>query len=150
ASDGTLASTDTAQAVISAPPAGPTLLYSFKAATTLPGIGAIQNEDIVAFNVATGTWSIVFDGSDVGLSTATLDGFCFLPDGDLLLSFNAARTIPGLVGGPGGSTTVDDSDIVRFTPSSLGATTSGVFTFYFDGSDVGLTTDAEDVDAIAL
>jgi subtilisin family serine protease len=150
ASDATLASTDTALATISSPPSGPTLFYSFKAATTLPGIGTVQNEDIAAFDVATGTWSLVFDGSDVGLGTATLDAFCFLPGGDILLSFTAARAIPGLVGGPGGSTTVDDSDIVRFTPSSLGNTTAGVFTFYFDGSDVGLTTDAEDVDAIAL
>jgi hypothetical protein len=45
---------------------------------------------------------------------------------------------------------VDDSDIVCFVPSSLGATTAGAFVFHFDGSDVGLTTDDEDVDAIAL
>jgi len=45
---------------------------------------------------------------------------------------------------------VDDSDIVRFTPTSLGANTAGTFTLYFDGSDVGLSTSDEDVDAISL
>jgi hypothetical protein len=45
---------------------------------------------------------------------------------------------------------VDDSDIIRFTPTSLGANTAGTFTWYFDGSDVGLSTTAEDVDAIGF
>jgi len=45
---------------------------------------------------------------------------------------------------------LDDSDIVRFVPTSLGASTAGSFVFYFDGSDVGLTQNAEDIDAIAL
>jgi hypothetical protein len=54
-----------------------------------------------------------------------------------------------MTGGPNGSA-LDDSDIVRFVPTSLGADTAGSFVFYFDGSDVGLTSDNEDVDAIAL
>lgn len=39
---------------------------------------------------------------------------------------------------------------MRFIPTSLGPTTAGSFVFYFDGSDVGLTKDDEDIDAIAL
>ena len=34
---------------------------------------------------------------------------------------------------------------MRFTPTNLGNTTSGTFTLFFDGSDVELTTSAEDV-----
>ena len=45
---------------------------------------------------------------------------------------------------------MDDSDIVRFVPTSFGSSTAGSFAFFFDGSDVGLTNDNEDVDAIAL
>jgi hypothetical protein len=48
---------------------------------------------------------------------------------------------------------VDDSDIVRFIPSfpaSLGPDTAGTFEWYFDGSDVDLTTDAEDIDALTV
>ena len=122
---------------------------SFIAATTVPGVGTAADEDIVSYNTGSGLWSLVFDGSDVGLS-----GLCDRrarppSSGDILLSFTASGSVAGMTGGPSG-TTLDDSDIVRFIPTSLGATTAGSFVFYFDGSDVGLTTDAEDVDAIAI
>jgi hypothetical protein len=85
---------------------------------------------------------MVFDGSDVGLGGSEITGMAVLPDGDLLLSFRAAATIGGL--------SVDDSDIVRFTPTSLGSTTAGTFAMYFDGSDVSLDTNNVDIDAITL
>ena len=44
--------------------------------------------------------------------------------------------------------TVDDSDILRFTPSALGDNTAGSFALHFDGSDVGLTTNGEDIGAV--
>jgi hypothetical protein len=81
-----------------------------------------------------------FDGSDVGIAS-DVDAFALMPDGTILLSLDADVTITGFA-------TVDDSDIIRFTPTSLGSSTAGTFTWYFDGSDVGLTTTAEDVDAI--
>ena len=60
------------------------------------------------------------------------------------ISFDAPGSVPGIAG------PVDDSDIVRFDATSLGATTSGTFRLQFDGSDVGLTADAHDVDAVEL
>ena len=132
------------------PPGGAEVWMTFVDAAAIPVVGTVQNEDIVAYDLNTGTWSMIFDGSDVGLGALNIDGLAVLPGGDLLLSFgNATSTVAGLIGGPSG-TSVDDSDIIRFTPSSLGAVTAGTFNFYFDGSDVGLTTDAEDVDAITL
>ncbi|MBL8880873.1 MAG: hypothetical protein JNG88_17300 [Phycisphaerales bacterium] len=122
----------------------------FTGTTVVPGVGNAENEDVVAYDGASQSWNLIFDGSDVGLSTAVIDGMAVLPGGDILLSFADARSIPGITGGPSGSTTVDDSDIVRFHPTSLGATTAGTFAFYFDGSDVGLTQNDEDIDAIAL
>jgi hypothetical protein len=44
----------------------------------------------------------------------------------------------------------DDSDIVEFTPTSLGDTSAGSFSLYFDGSDVGLSSNSEEIDAIAM
>ncbi len=82
-----------------------------------------------------------FDGSDVGLGSADVNAFDLLSDGTILISFNAAFSVTGLG-------TVDDSDIVRFTPTSTGSTTAGTFSWYFDGSDVGLTTNNEDIDAV--
>jgi formylglycine-generating enzyme len=127
----------------------PKLWMSFKDTTTVPGAGDIEDEDIVAYDTVNGTWTVMFDGSDVGLGALEIGGMAVLPNGDILLSFTTAGTVPGLVGGPSGNS-VDDSDIVRFTPTSLGATTSGTFTFHFDGSDVGLSATSEVIDGIAL
>ena len=106
---------------------------------------AFADEDILAFDVNTAVWSLAFDGSDVGLTSSShdVDAFHFLGDGSLLLSFTGSVSITG-VGN------VDDSDLVRFVPTSLGSNTSGSFEMYFDGSDVGLTTNGEDIDGIAI
>lgn len=125
-----------------------TMLMVFTDGTSIPTVGTVQNEDIVAYDPSTGAWSLYFDGSDVGISSLAIGGLHRNSDGTLLISFSAAGTVTGLTGGPNG-TSVDDSDIVRFTPTSLGSTTAGTWSFHFDGSDVGLTTDAEGIDAIA-
>jgi len=129
---------------------GEELFLVFVHSTSVPGVGTVENEDIVAYNLVTGDWALVFDGSDVGLAGFAIDGLARLPNGDLLLSFAGPGSLPGLLGGPDADGTVDDSDIVRFTPVSTGDTTDGSFTFFFDGSDVGLTSEAEDIDAIAV
>jgi alpha-tubulin suppressor-like RCC1 family protein len=128
---------------------GAEVWLSFTGSTSIPGVGTVAAQDIVARNAASGAWSMVFDGSDVGLTGQVIDGMARLADGSILLSLAAPATIPGMTGGPNG-TALDDSDIVRFVPTSLGTATAGSFVFYFDGSDVGLTNDNEDVDAIAL
>lgn len=89
---------------------------------------------------------MVLDGSDVGLSGSSsrnIDAFAIQSDGSILLSVVSETSLPDV-----GS--VDDSDIVRFVPTSLGSNTAGTFEWYFDGSDVGLSSSGEDVDAISL
>ena len=116
---------------------------------TLGAAGAVADEDIAEYDGATSTWSLYFDGSDVGLAAVAIDALAVLPTGELLISIDSDSTVAGLTGGPSG-TNVDDSDIIKFTPTTLGATTAGTWSFYFDGSDVDLTTNNEDVDAIAI
>lgn len=135
--------------VSATPSAGVTVLMTFLASTSVPGVGTVENEDIVSYNTGTGVWSLYFDGSDVGLSSFAIDALAVLPGGQLLISVDLDGSLAGLTGGPSG-TSIDDSDIVQFTPSSLGATTAGTWTFYFDGSDVGLTTTGEDIDALSI
>jgi hypothetical protein len=101
---------------------------------------AAANEDIVAWDGV--QFSLLFDGSDVGVEGLAIDAFTRTGVNTILLSFSQAGSVPGISG------TVDDSDVVRFIAGSLGSTTSGAFSIYFDGSDVGLTTDNEDVDSI--
>ncbi len=124
------------------PVAGAPVIYvSSSSGGTVDGI-SFADEDILAFDIATGSWSLLIDSSDIGPGT-DLDAFHINADGSILMSFSAAATLPD-VGA------VDDSDIVRFIPTSIGATTTGTFEWYFDGSDVGLSANGEDVDGIYL
>jgi hypothetical protein len=117
------------------------IIYVSSAGSGTAGGVSFADEDILAYDKATGLWSLYFDGSDVGLSGTDVDAFGVMTDGSILLSVDTALSL-GSLG------TVADADIVRFTPSSLGANTAGTFAWYFDGSDVGLSTSGEDIDAI--
>jgi hypothetical protein len=118
-----------------------TMYVSSNSNGTVGGV-SFNDEDIISYNSGSGAWAMVFDGSDVSV-TADLDAFGWLSDGDLVFSLDSAATVTGLG-------TVADTDLVRFHPTTLGTNTSGSFAWYFDGSDVGLTTTNEDVDAFAF
>lgn len=117
------------------------VIYASSSTSGTAGSVAFADEDILTYNTGTGIWSMYLDGSDVGLSSADIDAFDRLSDGSVLLSFDASVSVSGLG-------TVADADIVKFIPTSTGATTAGTFQWFFDGSDVGLTTTNEDIDAI--
>ncbi len=133
--------TPTATPTGTPPPGGSAVIYvSSTTNGTAGGAVAFNDEDIVAYNTGTGTWSMYFDGSDVGI-TGDVDAFSIMADGSILLSLESSASVSGLG-------TVDDSNIIRFTPTSLGSTTAGTFSSYLTGSSVGLTTNDEDIDAI--
>lgn len=113
-------------------------VMSFGVSTTLPGGVAVSRWDLAAYHTGTGTWSVYFDGDDVGFAGKTIRAATRTADGDLLIATEVAGTVAGLVGGPSG-TSFEAYDILRFTPSTLGDTTAGTWNFHFDGSDVGLT-----------
>ena len=127
-------------------PGGDDVIYVSSSSGGNAGGVAFSDEDILSYDTGTGTWAMYIDGSDIGLSGSgarDVDAFFIMPDGTVLFSFVSATTIPDV-----GS--VDDSDIVQFTPTSTGTTTAGTFSWYFDGSDVELTSNGEDVDAIGF
>lgn len=125
------------------------VLFSIAVDQAMTGLGTVDDSDILRFTGAlgattTGTHDVWFDGSDVGLTTdqEDVDAMALLPDGDLLVSTLGAGSVPGV-------TVFQDEDLLRFTPSSLGPTTAGTWSMYFDGSDVGLSTSGdEDVDGV--
>jgi sugar lactone lactonase YvrE len=118
--------------------------FSLRDAATVGGI-SVANEDIVSYDGA-GHFSMVFDGSDVGLKGFRIDDFAWLDSDTLLFSVDADRTdiLPGM------TAPIDDSDVVRFDATTLGSTTAGTFSMYLDGSDVGFTQSAADVDTVEL
>jgi hypothetical protein len=71
----------------------PEIWMSFTSSTVVPGVGTVANEDIVAYDPGSGLWSMVFDGSDVGLGSLTIDGMAVLPGGDILLSFSSTGSM---------------------------------------------------------
>ncbi|HEY6565019.1 MAG TPA: hypothetical protein VIY86_11015, partial [Pirellulaceae bacterium] len=87
---------------------------------------------------------LVFDGSDVGLSTAAedVDAFAVMNDGSFLISTVGSVSVPAVSG--------NGEDILRFVPTTLGTTTAGTWEMYVDGSDVGLSGSAENIDALSI
>jgi hypothetical protein len=141
ANDGQVDSTPAA-VDITVNPNGPYLYLGSSTSGTAGGV-SFADEDILVENESTGVWTMFFDGSDVGVSSVDVDAFDLQSDGSLLVSFDAAFTLTDF-----GS--VDDSDILCFVPTSTGATTAGAWQWYFDGSDVGLSTSDEDIDAFTV
>jgi VCBS repeat-containing protein len=113
---------------------------------------SIADADVVRLAVGgSGAYDfeLYFDGSDVGLTTGNedIDAFDILPDGNIVLSTVGTFLVPG----PSGiSIRGRGEDLLLFVPSSLGSDTAGAWHLYFDGSDVGLSTTNENVDAVAV
>lgn len=106
---------------------------------TLGGV-PFEGSDILAYSQGNESWALVFDGSDVGI-TANVAAFDWSLYGCLLLVFSGNQFIDGLG-------TIRPQDVVEFCPLSLGEQTDGFFNWFFDGSDVGLSTSAEAIDAL--
>ena len=119
-----------------------TIFATVRDAIELDG-NTFEDEDIIAYSASTGTWSQYIDGSDLGLADNDIDGVHVNDDGSVLFSLNQ----DGYVRDIG---LVDDADILRFVPTATGKHTEGKFEKYFDGSDVGLNTNSEDIDAISI
>jgi len=105
---------------------------SFSGATTLPGLGTVQDEDVVYRNGA--SWQLYFDGSVRGLATTDLDAIHVDATG-LYFSTDTNLNPPGVTGA------ADDSDIYLWTGGNsfarvVDATTVGVpATANVDGFD---------------
>ena len=106
---------------------------------------SFADEDIVLCDrsggVGTCIWTMFFDGSDEGISKPVdVTAFHVEDDDNILMAFQTPKKIGNLK-------KVDDSDIVHFDRN---AGPSSAFEFFFIGSDVGLTTDDESIDAIGF
>jgi hypothetical protein len=121
------------------------MLLSVDKDFTLSGFGAVDDSDILAFtptslgDITSGHYTPYFDGSSVGLTTSgeDVDAIDFDADGNLVVSVTGAFRAPGASGEVRGN----DEDLFALN-------TSNQWSLYFDGSDVGLTTSDEDVQAL--
>jgi hypothetical protein len=128
------------------------LLLSLDADLTLGEVGLVDDADILHFmpsslgeNTA-GSFELWLDGTDVGLdgSGEDIDVIALDPaDGSLLVSVVGSFRAPGA----SGVVTGGDEDLFRFV-GAVGADTVGVWELYFDGGNVRLTTESEDVQSL--
>ncbi|MFQ5419932.1 MAG: hypothetical protein ACE5EY_06170, partial [Anaerolineae bacterium] len=61
-------------------PGGNDVIYVSSTTSGNAGGISFRDEDIMAFDTGTGTWSMFFDGSDVGLGGTDINAFTILSD----------------------------------------------------------------------
>ena len=87
------------------------------------------------YNNTAGTFAWFFDGSDVGLTTSgeIIETLWIDVTGRLYISTAGSGVVPVNSANPSGAKIkFQDEDILRFTPSSTGATTAGTWELYWD------------------
>jgi hypothetical protein len=126
------------------------LLVSTTGTPTVPGLSGLQDEDLLLFTptslgaTTAGSWSVSFDGSDVGLSnnnSEDVDAVAVNASGLISLSTLGGFSVPGLSGA--------DEDVFDFSPTALGSTTAGTYASFFIGSSAGVPSGAN-IDAVEV
>jgi hypothetical protein len=112
-----------------------TLLYFSTAGNVSLGLPNPDDADIYVWHGGT-NYSRIFDASANGVpGTADVDALVVVDSDTFYMSFRAATTLPGPLA-------VDPQDVVKFD--------MGSWSMFLDGSNVGLTTAAENVDAFEI
>ena len=133
------------------------ILFSVRGKTLIPGLTNgprgewVNGEDIVRFRPTgygaklPGKMEFYFDGSDVGLSKKfeDLDALAIDDEGRLYLSTRSGGRLPKLG-------RFNHHSIMRFTPTTLGAKTSGQWEHFIDGNEIGLNSSRENIDGLDL
>lgn len=106
---------------------------------------AFEAADILRYDRTANQWQMVYDGSARG-TREKISAFTMLGDGSLLLVWGSNQRVT--IGGT--LVTVKPHDVVRFIPDTPGSfpLSAGTYELYVSGAAVGLTTNAEKIDAI--
>jgi PKD repeat protein len=120
---------------------------SFDAPTSVPGLGVVPPEDVVKFDMATGTWTLFIDGSDLGLAGNNITAFHNFGNDACIFAIEQTQVVPTVIFADS-SQIITPNDLIYFLPQSTGANTTGFMYFVFDGSDVGLDGPDEAIDGV--
>ncbi|NEX18952.1 hypothetical protein G3480_01240 [Thiorhodococcus mannitoliphagus] len=129
---------------------GNILYLSFAAAnTTVPGLGTVPDEDVVAYDTSSSTWSTYFDGSLCGLDASNgrdngRDIDAISVSGGTLYFSTVGGGNSNSVGGVTGP--YDDADVYTWSGEATGAANCARA---LDGSTVGLPGNA-DIDGLTV
>ena len=113
------------------------MLMTFNGNQNVPGVGKVKPQDLVKFCATqtgadtAGTFTLYFDGSDVGLAAGAeiIDALEVMPNGDLLISTKSSSSVPQ---NPGPPVKGKKSDLMVFHGTSYGANTAGTWEVYFN------------------
>ncbi len=114
---------------------GKGFIFSLASTGNVPGVGAIQDEDLIQWD---GTkYSLFFDATANGLGAGVdIDAVSIISKTSFIFSLSSNFAIPGL-----GIT--QDEDLIKWDGTK--------YTLFFDGTANGLATgDTEDIDAVDL
>jgi len=122
-----------------------TILFTLRAKFDLPGLGEVDDSDVIAYTPADsgcGTFTFRLKGADFGLTKGAedIDGLGIDVDGSLLVSTIGTAKVPGSTGEIEGK----DQDVLKLDEAT------GTWSIYFDGSNVGLTENSEDIRSVAI
>lgn len=111
-----------------------TIVFSITADATVGALGLVDDSDLLAYDPATGSLVVVFDGSSIDLTTngEDIDAVSILDDGDIVFSTTSTYRVGSFV-------VARDEDLVRYDP------VSGDVSLYYDGSDTGNLNDTPGV-----
>ena len=117
------------------------LYMSFDKPTAVPGLGTVDDSDVVVYRVTLlgGTWHMVLDGSQYGLTTAAedVDGFELATSEEFLISTTGNFSVPDHYGN---TISGGDETLIRFVNNG--------FHVQFDARSIGLAA-GNDVTSLA-
>lgn len=118
------------------------MYMSFDTPVAVPGLGTVDDSDVVVYAVTLGSssWSMAFDGSQYGLTTAAedVDSFELATNDEFLISTTGNFSVPDHYGN---TVTGGDETFIRFV--------NGGFHIQFDGLSMGLPA-GNDVTSLAF
>jgi len=116
---------------------GGNLYFSLSTNTTPPGVSGPGGDDADIYRWNGGSsYTRIFDATALGWSGNNVDGFVYVDADTFYLSYEPTSTTVAGLG------TVQDEDVVKYD--------AGVWSVYFDGTSLGLTSNALDVDAFDI
>ena len=117
------------------------MYMSFDTPVAVPGLGMVDDSDVVVYAVTLGnsSWSMVFDGSQYGLTTAAedVDGFELATSEEFLISTSGNFSVPDH---DGNTISGGDETLIRFVNNG--------FHVQFDARSIGLAA-GNDVTSLA-
>ena len=121
------------------------MLMTFNGNQNVPGVGLVKPQDLVKFcatqtgTTTAGTFTMYFDGSDVGLAAGgeIIDAVEVRPNGDLVISTKGTANSPQP---PAAPVKAKKNDLLIFHGTQYGPTTMGTWDVFFSNQLVtGLT-----------